>query len=136
VTDNFFKEDRLQDEIMSHVRSLTKDQQEDVLGYILNLKEPRSYPRVAKPIEIDVSIGDKVIQTHAENVSAAGVLVKSRMNAEVGVPAKIVISLPGQNRPFKLAGIVVRTDAGGIGICFSEMTTYAREHLNNLLNDL
>ena len=136
MTHNFLKDDALLDEIMSQVRSLTQDLQRDVLGYILNLKEPRSYPRLARSIEMDVSIDDKVIQTNAENLSAAGVLIKSRMKPELGIPAKIVFSLPGQARPFKLAGTVVRTDSGGIGIHFSEMTPYARDHLNNLLKAL
>jgi len=136
VTDNFLKDDELLDEIMSQARSLTQDLQRDVLGYILNLKEPRSYPRVTIPIEMDVAINDKVIQTNAENLSATGVLIKSRMKPEIGIPAKIVFSLPAQNRPFKLSGTVVRTDSGGIGIYFSEMTSYVREHLNNLLQGL
>ena len=133
MTDKFSKDDALLDEIMSEARSLTEDLQKDILAYIRNIKEPRSYTRVNKPIEMDVLIGDKVIQSNAGNLSATGVLVKSRMNPEIGVPAKVVFSLPGQARPFKLTGIVVRTDSGGIGIYFSEMTPYAREHLDNLL---
>nr|WP_319491488.1 PilZ domain-containing protein [uncultured Desulfobacter sp.] len=136
MTDNFLKDDALLEEIMSHVRSLTQDLQKDVLAYILNLKEPRSYPRVTRPIEMDVSIDDKVIQTDAENLSAAGVLIKSRMSPDIGIPVRIVFSLPGQARPFKLTGTVVRTDMGRIGIYFSEMAPYAREHLNNLIQAL
>lgn len=136
MTDKFLKEDALLDEIMAQVRSLTEDLQKDVLAYIHNLKDPRSYPRAANPIEMDVSIGDKVIQSNAKNVSASGVLIKSRMNPDIGIPAKIVFSLPGQDRPFKLTGTVVRTASDGIGIYFSEMTPYAREHLNTLLKGL
>ena len=136
MTDRFLKDDALLDEIMSEVRSLTEDLQKDILAYIRNIKEPRAYTRVNKPIEMDVLIGDKVIQSNAGNLSAAGVLVKSRMNPEIGVPAKVVFSLPGQARPFKLTGIVVRTDSGGIGINFSEMTPYARTHLDALLKGL
>lgn len=136
MTDKFSKDDTLLDEIMSEVRSLSKDLQKDLLTYIHNLKDPRSYPRVNTPIEMDVSIDDKVIQSNAKNVSASGVLIKSRMKPAIGIPAKIVFSLPGQARPFKLTGIVVRTDPDGIGLYFSEMAPYAREHLNNLLESL
>lgn len=121
---------------MSEVRSLTEDLQKDLLEYIRNIKEPRSYPRVNKPVEVDVLIGDNVIQSNAGNMSASGVLIKSRIKPDVGVPAKVVFALPGQTRPFKLTGIVVRTDSGGIGINFSDMTPYARKHLNNLLKGL
>ena len=51
MTDNFLKDDALLDEIMSQVRSLTQDLQKDVLGYILNLKEPRSYPGWPDPLK-------------------------------------------------------------------------------------
>lgn len=133
MTDTFSKDNALLDEIMSEVRFLTEDRQKDVLAYIRDIKEPRSYARVNKPIEIDILIGDKIIQSNAKNMSASGVFIKSRMNPDIGVPAKIVFSLPGQTRPFKLTGTVVRTDSGGIGLFFSEMTPYVREHLDNLL---
>ncbi len=133
MTVTFSKDNALLDEIMSEVRFLTEDLQKDVLAYIRDIKEPRSYPRVNKPIEMDILIGDKIIQSNAKNLSASGVFIKSRMNPDIGVPAKIVFSLPGQTRPFKLTGTVVRTDSGGIGLYFSEMTTYVREHLDNLL---
>lgn len=133
MTDKRSKDNALLDEIMSEVRFLTEDLQKDVLAYIRNIKDPRSYPRVNKPIEMDILIGDKIIQSNAKNLSASGVFIKSRMNPDIGVPAKIVFSLPGQSRPFKLTGTVVRTDSGGIGLYFSEMTTYVREHLDNLL---
>ena len=136
MTDKFSKEGGLLDEIISEIRLLREDLQKDVLDYIHDIKEPRSYPRVNKPIEIDVLIGDKIIQSNAGNMSASGVFVKCRMNPEIGTPAKIVFSLPGQARPFKFNGTVVRTDASGIGLCFSEMTPYAREHLKNLLKGM
>ncbi len=133
MTDKRSKDNALLDEIMSEVRFLTEDLQKDVLAYIRNIKDSRSYPRVNKPIEMDILIGDKVIQSNAKNMSASGVFIKSRMNPDIGVPAKIVFSLPGQARPFKLTGTVIRTDSGGIGLYFSDMTTYVREHLNNML---
>ena len=136
MTDKFSKDRALLDEIMSEVRFLTEDLQKDILDYIKNIKEPRSYPRVDKPIEMDVLIGDKVIQSNAKNLSASGVFIKSGMNPDVGTPAKIVFSLPGQKMPFKLNGTVVRTDNGGIGLSFSEMTFYAREHLDNLIKGI
>lgn len=136
MTDQFSKDRALLDEIMAEVRFLTEDLQKDILDYIHNIKEPRTYPRVNKPIEMDVLIGDKVIQSNAKNLSASGVFIKSGMKPDVGTPAKIVFSLPGQARPFKLDGIVVRTDSGGIGLSFSEITFYAREHLDSLLKGI
>ena len=133
MTDKFSKEGALLDEIISEIRLLSEDLQKDILAYIRKIKEPRSCPRVNKPIEMDVLIGDKIIQSNAGNLSASGVFIKSRMNPDIGAPAKIVFSLPGQARPFKFNGTVVRIDPDGIGICFSEMTPYVRNHLDNLL---
>ncbi|PIE63146.1 MAG: pilus assembly protein PilZ [Desulfobacter postgatei] len=136
MTDKPSNDNTFLDEIISQVRYLNGDQQKDVLAYIRHIKEPRSYPRVTKSIEMDILIGDKVIQSNTRNLSASGVFVKSRIHPDIGVPAKIVFSLPGQSRPFKLTGTVVRTDSGGIGLCFTEMTPYARRHLDDLLKRL
>lgn len=148
MTDNIPEDKTLLDKIISEVRFLTEDLQKDVLACIHNIKEsrsypdvlacinnkePRSYPRVNKFIEIDVLIGDKVIQSNARNMSATGVFIKSRINPDIGTSVKIVFSLPGQAQPFKLNGTVARIDSDGIGIRFSEMTPYVRNHLDNLL---
>jgi hypothetical protein len=152
VTDNFPEDKSLLDKIISEIRFLTEDLQKDVLACINNIKEsrsypdllacinnikePRTYPRVNKFIEMDVLIGDKVIQSNSRNMSASGVFIKSRMTPDIGTSVKIVFSLPGQAKPFKLNGTVARIDSDGIGICFSEMTPYVRNHLDNLLKRL
>ncbi len=136
MTDPFSKDKFLLDEIMSEARTLAEDLQKDILDYIRNMREPRSYPRVNKSIEVDVLIGDKIIQSNARNISASGIFIRSGVKPEIGTPAKVVFSLPGQPRPFKLGATVVRIESGGIGLCFSEMTSYARENLDNLLKGL
>lgn len=136
MVDQFPKESALLNEIFSKVRFLTEDLQRDVLAYIDNIKEPRSYSRVNKPIEVDVVIGDKIIQANAGNLSASGIFIKFRINPDIGAPAKIVFSLPGQERPFKLDGTVVRTAPDGIGLRFSGMACYAQEHLDNILKGI
>lgn len=149
MTDDFPEDKTLLDKIISEVRFLTEDLQQDVLECIHNMKEsgsypdvlecinnikePRSYPRVKKFIEMDVMIGDKVIRSNARDMSASGVFVKSRMKPDIGTSVKIVFSLPGQAKPFKLDGTVARIDSDGIGIRFSEMAPYVRNHLDNLL---
>ncbi|NWH04443.1 PilZ domain-containing protein [Desulfobacter latus] len=105
----------------------------DILASIQNTTEPRSYPRMKISIEIDALIGDKIIQSNTKDMSATGVLLKSGINPEIGTLVKTVFSLPGQDRPFKLNGTVVRITSDGIGICFSEMPPYARDLLDNLL---
>lgn len=136
MTDKYSEDKVILDQIMSEVRFLALDLQKDILDYIRILKEPRSFARVGQPVEMDILIGDKVIQSKTKDLSAAGVFVKSGMNPKVGTAAKIVFSLPGQTRPFKLDGTVVRTEIGGIGLCFSQMTSYARQHLDILLKGL
>ena len=136
MTDPFSKDKFLLDEIMSEARSLAEDLQKDILDYIRNMREPRSYPRISKTIEVDVLIGDKIIQSNAKDISASGVFIRSGIKPEIGTTAKVVFSLPGQSRPFKLSANVVRTESGGIGLCFSEMTSYARQTLDKLLQEI
>ena len=124
------------DEIIKQAGSLTLEQQKSVLDYIKSIREPRTYTRIRKSIEIDILIDDKIIRSDTRDVSAAGVFVKTGVKAEIGKPAKVIFSLPGQKRPFKLDGRVVRTGGGGMALWFSEMTYYTRELLDNLIKDL
>ncbi|WDP92897.1 MAG: PilZ domain-containing protein [Desulfobacter sp.] len=123
------------DEILQEAGALTADQQESVLQYIRSLKhkDMRSFPRAKKKVDIDVVIDDKLIQSHSRDLSAAGVFVNTGVGARPGMPARVVLSIPGKTPPFKLKGKVVRIEEGGIAIWFNEMTAYARQALAELL---
>lgn len=121
------------DEITRQASVLTEEQQQEVLDYIHTIRDNRTYPRVQKRIDIDVLIEDRVVQSDARDISACGVFVKTNLKADLGKPAKVVFSIPGQKMPFKLNGRVVRTEEGGIAICFTDMTTYVRQSLATML---
>jgi len=97
--------------ITEKARNLTKEQQEDVLKYIQSLYEPREYPRSSQRVEIDAVIGDKVIQSDTRDISTGGAFVNNNAILELSSAARVVFSIPGQSRPFKLQSKVVWKDA-------------------------
>ncbi|MCG8688480.1 MAG: PilZ domain-containing protein [Desulfobacterales bacterium] len=136
MVDSNNEEKAVLEAIIKETGSLSLDQKKEVLHYIRSINQPRTYPRIRKRIEIDIMIDDKIIRSDTKDMSAAGVYVKTPVKTQIGKAAKVVFSLPGQKRPFKLDGRVVRTESGGIALWFSEMTTYTRENLNKLLSEL
>ncbi len=122
------------DIITEKARGLTKQQQEDVLNYIQSLYDPREYARFSQTIEIDAVVGNRVIQSDTRDISAGGVFVNTNATLEPCSAARIVFSIPGQDRPFKLHGKIVRTEKEGAGVQFDEMAAYSRQTLDEVLS--
>ncbi len=51
-----------------------------------------------------------------------------------GSAARVVFSIPGQARPFKLHSKIVRTEKEGAGVQFDEMAAYSRQTLDEVLS--
>ncbi len=123
------------DKITEKARNLTKEQQENVLRYIQSLYDPREYPRFSQRVEIDAVIGDKVIQSDTRDISAGGAFVNTNAILELGSAARVVFSIPGQGRPFKLNSKVVRTEKEGAAFQFNKIGHYSRQILPEVLSD-
>ncbi len=122
------------DKITEKARNLTKKQQEDVLRYIQSLYEPRGHTRFSQRFEIDAVVGDRVIQSDTRDISAGGVFVNTKAPLGPGSAARVVFSIPGHNRPFKLHSKVVRTEEEGVAIQFDDMAVYSRQILAEVLS--
>lgn len=122
------------DKITEKARTLTKKQQENVLRYIQSLYDPREYNRSSQKVEIDAVIGDRVIQSDTRDISAGGAFVNTNAILELGSAARVVFSIPGQSRPFKLQSKVVRTEEEGVAFQFNKMANYSRQILAEVLS--
>ena len=120
--------------ITEKARTLTENQQKDVLRYIQSLYDPREYARSFQRVEIDAVIGDMVIQSDTRDISAGGAFVNTNAILEPGSAARVVFSIPGQNRPFKLNSKVVRTEEEGVAFQFNKMANYSRQILAKVLS--
>ena len=73
-----------------------------------------TYARYYKRLEIDAVVGERVIQSDTRDISAGGMFVNTNANLEPRRTARVVFSIPGYDRPFKLHSKVVRTEDEGV----------------------
>lgn len=92
--------------------------------------ESREFKRKMVTLEIDVLIEGRLIKTNMKDISAGGVLVKTREDIEKYKKATMVFSIPGVEKPLKLDGRVVRSTESGIAIEFDEKSPDFRSFLN------
>jgi hypothetical protein len=123
------------DEINKRVKNLSLEKQKEILEILTSWQtgSQREYQRFAMSTEIDVLIGDKVIQTNLRNISASGVFIKTSRKVDVKKDVKVVFSIPGSDKPFKLEGKVVRSDQNGLAVEFKKITPYFKKILDDTI---
>jgi PilZ domain len=128
---------KLQEEIIKRVRNLTDQQQEKILKIltIWQKGKQRDYQRLKTNADVDVLVGDRLIQTRTNDISASGIYIKASEKFELNRSVRIVFSIPGHNKPFKLQGIIIRVDVNGIAIKFENITPYFMNILDDVIWD-
>jgi len=128
---------KFQDEIIKRVRNLTERQQEKILKILTVWQKgkQRNYPRLKTNADVDVLVGDKLIQTRTADISASGIYIKAQERFEINRSVRIVFSVPGQNKPLKLQGTIVRVEANGMAIKFENITPYFMKILDDMIWD-
>lgn len=123
------------DEIIKRVRNLTHDQQKEILE-ILNtwqVGKQREYQRLKAKSDIDVGLDNMVIQTDTIDISASGLYINTTGKFEPDKTVRVVFSVPGADKSFKLQGMIVRVDENGIAIQFENITPYFKKILDNII---
>ena len=123
------------DEIIKRVRNLTQDQQRKTLEFLKTLQtgKQREYQRLKAKSNIDVVIGDRIIQTDTSDISASGIYINAAGKFETNKEVRIVFTIPGIDKSFKLKGIIVRVEESGIAIHFENITPYFKEILDTII---
>lgn len=126
---------KILDEINRRVQNLTQDQQKEILEIlkIWQRGKDREYQRLKTKTEIDVVVGDRVIQTQASDISASGIFINASGKFKLKKSVRIVFSVPGVDKPFKLRGIIVRVEENGMAIKFENITPYFKEILDGVI---
>lgn len=126
---------KMLDEIIKRVRNLNPDQQREILE-ILNtwqVGKQREYQRLKAKADIDIVVGNKVIQTDTTDISASGLFINTKGKFEANKIVRIVFSVPGVDKSFKLQGTIIRVEKSGIAIQFENITPYFREILDSII---
>jgi hypothetical protein len=126
---------KMLDEIIKRVHNLNPDQQEEILEILKTWQagKQRDYKRLDAKIDIDVAVGDRVIQTNAKDISASGIFINTSGKFESNQKVRVVFSVPGSNRPFKLEGMIVRVEQNGMAIKFERITPYFKKILDDVI---
>jgi|JFJP01.1.fsa_nt_gi hypothetical protein len=125
----------LQDEIIKRIHNLTDQQQEKILKIltIWQKGKQRDYQRLKTSTDVGILVGDKLIQTRTIDVSASGIYIKAYKKFEVNRSLRVVFSVPGHKKPFKLQGTIVRVETDGMAIKFENITPYFQKILDDVI---
>lgn len=126
---------KLQDEIIERVQNLTHDQQKEILEILKTWQtgKQRKFQRLKTKADIDVVVGDRVIQTHTSDISAGGLFLNASGKFEINKNVRVVFSVPGYDKPFKLQGVIVRVEKNGVAIQFANITPYFKQILDDVI---
>ena len=126
----------LLDEIIKRIHNLTLEQQKEVMEYLEAMQQgqKRGYSRLSARLKIDAVIDDdNLIQSDIRDISAIGVFINTGLKFELGKSVRVVVSIPGQEKPFKLNGEITRIEEGGIGIKFKKGSPYFEKVLDDAI---
>lgn len=125
----------IKNEIMQRVELLTSGQQEEMLSILKEWQQEkkREFQRLKTKSQVDVASDRRVVQTDMRDISASGVYIKTSGNFEMKEIVKIVFTIPGYDKPFKLTGTIVRVEDNGIAIRFDEITPYFKKILDEAI---
>lgn len=123
------------EEIIRRVRNLTPDQQREILKSLKTLQtgKQRAFQRLKTRTDIDVVVGNRVIQTDAVDVSAGGIYINASGKFNINESVRIVFSVPGHDKPFKLQGVIARVGEDGVAIKFQNITPYFKKILDHAI---
>lgn len=126
---------KMLDEIIKRVRNLNLDQQREILEILKTWQvgKQREYQRLKTRAEIDVVVGNSVIQTDTSDISASGLFINTTGQFEADNSVRIVFSVPGVDKSIKLQGTIVRVEGSGVAIKFDNITPYFRKILDTII---
>jgi len=85
--------------------------------------ECRQDPRIACFLPVDYTNPNRVYQDFINNLSRGGLFIETAASLRTGQPLTLTFTVPNLQQPFKLSGVIVRTDKNGIGVKFSPNLT-------------
>lgn len=126
---------KMLDEILKRVKNLTPEQQEKILDILKGWQQgkQREYQRRNITAAVDVAVANRVIQTDVQDISAGGIFINSAGKFEINERVRVVFTVPGHGRPFKLNGKIVRVAQHGMAIEFEGISPYFKTILNDAI---
>ena len=120
------------------ILNLNRKQQIQVLSYVEDLIVENKRKSVRKPCDIPVSYAalNRIYTENIANISRNGLFIETESPLDIGEIIPLSFKMIGYDRPFKIRGIVVRSNLRGVGIEFKEIRPYIAQMLGTLVKRL
>lgn len=122
-------------EIIRRVHNLDGEQKNEILNILESWQTgpQREYQRLAAQTGVDIVVGDSLIKTTAKDLSASGIYINTSGKFTANKDVRIVFSVPGYEKPFKLHGSIVRVEQNGMAVRFEKITPYFKQILDDVI---
>jgi Tfp pilus assembly protein PilZ len=122
-------------EIKKRVDQLTFEQQDKMLSILKDWQQEktREFKRLKTSSQVDVASDRQLVQSDMRDISACGIYINTHRNFELEEKVRVVFTIPGYEKPFKLTGEIVRVEDHGIAIRFEEITPYFKKILDEAI---
>ena len=123
-------------EIKQRTEQLTPEQQEELLSILKEWQQEkkREFQRMRSKAQVDVASDRRLVQTDMRDISASGIYINTPGRFNLKEKVKVVFTIPGYEKPFKLTGRIVRVEEQGIAIQFEEITPYFKKILDDAIS--
>ena len=118
------------------ILSLNKEQQMQVLSYVEDLivENKREYVRKQCDIRVTYAALNRIYSDNITNISKNGLFIETGRSLNIGEIIPLSFNMKGYDRPFKIRGIVVRSNLSGVGLEFKEIRPYIAQMLGSLVD--
>ena len=99
-------------------------------------RKTRSATRFVVTLPVEMKLAGGRLRGSTRNLSLGGVLIESPLVIAPDTRLVLRLALPGHELELELAGVVRRTEPGGIGVCFERLRTRDVWRLGDFLERL
>ena len=129
------KYDLIVKKLFDAILSLDRKQQMQVLSYVegLIIENKREYARKQCDIPVTYAAINRIYSDNITNISKNGIFIETNRSLQIGETIPLSFNMQGYDRPFKIRGIVVRSNLSGVGVEFKEIRPYIAQMLGSLV---
>ena len=126
---------KMLDEVIKRVKNLPEEQLEEFLDILKEWQQgkEREFKRFNIKTDVDVAGAKRVVQTDMRDISASGIYINTSGKFETDERVRVVFTVPGFDKPFKLQGKIIRVEQHGMAIKFEDITPYFKTILEDAI---
>lgn len=126
----------LNEKIVNLVKNLSDEKKQLLVDLLIEWqqKEQRSDSRIPCLIAVDYAFKKRAYRDFMQDLSKGGVFIETREPLNTGESITLTFAMPNEKVHFKIAGKIVRSENGGIGVQFdTKLSHYQEEIIKNAI---